>query len=573
MNTKILTKDERLDYFKSLYKGARAAYSDSLELFDKHMRQYKGSTEIDGSPERASTTRNITYEIVESQVSSEIPVPKVDTVAYSEKRERCAEVVERLCASVKDKLPFEEINDIDERYTYIFGGSVIFVEWDNGIRCGAEIGAVRVHSISPSDFIPEPGVFNIDNMEYCFLRFLTTRAEIIRKYGVSPSDAMLAQCEAEDEDFTERDTVSVILAFYKGEGGEIGQFIYSGDLVLRDIEDYYARKTCVCKRCGEEEASCRCESPNLVMKNQDYEIILPPSPKAEKITVPYYKPKTFPLVIRKNTSGEKSLFGQSDCEYIRPEQQAINKVETRILQKLLRSGVTPIVPEDASIAINNSVFGQVIKMKPGESMAQYGTVDTTPDIAQDIAEAERLYDHAKRTLGISDAFQGIGEFANESGYARQLRISQASGRLESKKKMKHAAYSRLYRIIFEHYLAFADEPRALTYKDSFGRIHNRSFDRYDFLSYDPSRGCYYYDDAFLFSTDPNGASQLQREALWEKNLENLKAGTLGDPTLPATLLRYWQFQERAHYPNARENVEYFLEMTKGAEGYAKAEEY
>jgi hypothetical protein len=52
------------------------------------------------------------------------------------------------------------------------------------------------------------------------------------------------------------------------------------------------------------------------------------------------------------------------------------------------------------------------------------------------------------------------------------------------------------------------------------------------------------------------------ELLWEKNLENLKSGTLGDPTDAATLLRYWQSQERAHYPYARENVEYFTEILK-----------
>ena len=46
------------------------------------------------------------------------------------------------------------------------------------------------------------------------------------------------------------------------------------------------------------------------------------------------------------------------------------------------------------------------------------------------------------------------------------------------------------------------------------------------------------------------------------NLENLKAGTLGDPKSNVTLLRYWQFQERAHYPNARENVEYFSELIR-----------
>ena len=31
----------------------------------------------------------------------------------------------------------------------------------------------------------------------------------------------------------------------------------------------------------------------------------------------------------------------------------------------------------------------------------------------------------------------------------------------------------------------------------------------------------------------------------------------GNKEKAETLLRYWQFQERAHYPNAKENVEYF----------------
>ena len=224
--------------------------------------------------------------------------------------------------------------------------------------------------------------------------------------------------------------------------------------------------------------------------------------------------------------------------------------------------MTPIVPEDASVAVNNSVFGQVIKMKPGESMAQYGKVDTTPDISQDIAEAERLYDHCKRILGISDAYQGIGEFSNESGVARQLRISQANGRLESKKKMKYTAYARIDRLIFEHYLAFADEPRRICYKDVYGRVHNACFNRYDFITFDAAKMSFKYDDAFLFSVDLNGGSEYQRETLWQRNLENLRAGTLGDPTLPTTLLRYWQNQERAHYPHARENVEYFTELIR-----------
>ena len=134
--------------------------------------------------------------------------------------------------------------------------------------------------------------------------------------------------------------------------------------------------------------------------------------------------------------------------------------------------------------------------------------------------------------------------------------------------MKHTAYACVDRLIFEQYLAFADEPRALMFRDAYGRVHDAEFNRYDFIEYDLLSGEYYYDDSYLFSVDLNGGAEYQREALWERNLENLKAGTLGDPTSNVTLLRYWQCQERAHYPHARENVEYFTLATEKEKGEA-----
>ena len=561
MNTVNKNNKERLDYFKCLYESSKNAYSDILSEFERNMAQYRGSYEIDGSRENALTIRNITYEMIESQVSSEIPQPKTDSAVYSEEKERAAHAVETLCRSLRSRLPFGELNDLDERYTYIYGGSVWFVEWDSTKDFGEVTGGVRIHCISPQDFIPQPNVYSVEDMEYCFLRFSTTRGEVMRKYGISEEDAFSLEESFDTESDTLNDTVNIIVTFYKDEDGNIGQFVFSGDLVLLDMDNYYKRKTKVCKKCLQNEAACNCTGKKLFTTvNVDYEEIHDRTRYDRPIKVPYYTPRSFPIVVRKNTSAEKSLFGQSDCKYIRPEQQAINKIESRILQKLLRAGVTPVVPEDANININNSVFGQVIKMKPGESMSQYGKVDTTPDISQDIEEAERLYNHSKRILGISDAYQGIGEYANESGVARRLRIQQASGRLESKRKMRYAAYATLDKIIFEHYLAFADEPRVLSYKDAYGRIHNECFNRYDFLIYDNSDGSFKYDDSYLFSVYYNAGTEYQREALWEKNLENLKSGTLGDPSAAHTLLRYWQCQERAHYPHARENVEYFSEI-------------
>ncbi len=575
MKTDSKNKNERLAFFEELYENAKYASADFHSELDRHMRQYKGSLEIDGSRNDALTVRNITYEIVESQVSSEIPTSKIDPCTYSERHSKNAHTAERLCTAVRAHLPFDEMNDLDERYTYIYGGSVWFIEWNNNMRLGSERGGVEVHCLSPKDFIAQPGIDKIEDMEYCFLRFTTTRSEIRRKYSISDEDSSLFECEYSfSESYADGDAVTLVICFYKDENGDVGQYIFSGKVELSDISSYYKRKIKICCSCGLAEGLCSCDAPDFTVQNQSYESISAPLFEkcgAESVSIPYYTPKSFPIVIRKNTSTESGVLGQSDCEFIRPEQQAINKIESRILQKLLRAGITPVMPEDASVALGNSVFGQVIKMKPGESLSQYGKIDTTPDISQDILEADRLYEHAKRTLGISDAYQGIDTSLGESGVAKQLRISQANSRLESKKKMKYTAYAEIDRLIFEHYLAFSDEPREMSYKDAYGRIHSESFNRFDFLEYDQTAREFYYDDAYLFTVDLNGGEEYQREVLWERNLSNLRSGTLGDPEDPVTLLRYWQSQERAHYPYARENVEYFTMITEQNNSKIKGE--
>ena len=600
----IPSKKERLSFFEDLYERARQAMAQVLDNLALWQAQYKGDDRLDGSTERACATRNITYEIIESQIHSAIPAPKVDPACYSERRDRNAKSIERLCAQLRDKLPFEELNDMDERYTYIFGGSVWLVEWDATRREAGERGGVRLSCLSPDSFVPQPSLYRVEDMEYCFLRVCTTRDELCRRWQVTREQASLAEADREDGAVPDDDTVTVIICYYKDSEGHVCRYVWSGELCLEDTPHYYGRKRSVCRRCGQTEGACACEAPDYELIDEPWEILrshrttsdgtlIPMGMPAEILEegemdgesvflrnsegvllsltkLPYYEPRTFPIVIRRNTSSDKQLLGQSDCEFLRPAQQQINKVESRILQKLMRSAITPIVPEDAQITLTNQIFGQVIKLRPGESASDYGTVDTTPDISRDIAQAERLYDHAKRLIGISDTYVGLDNSAI-SGYSRQLQLSQSAGRLESKRRMKNAAYAKLDRLIFEYYLAYADEPRRFSYKDAQGRIHDAQFNRYDFLTYDPATGTYVYDDAFLFSVDKNGAIEGQRELMWEKNLENLTAGTLGDPTDPATLLRYWQGQERVHYPFARENVEYFAELIEAKERQAARE--
>lgn len=610
------TSQDRLDFFQGLLEDARGEMSAYYEMLDRHLAQYKGSKEIDGSNTKASVVRNITYELVESQVSSYIPTPAVTAKVVSEKNSRLAKSIETLCKNKRNELPFERMNDLDERYNPIYGGSVWLIEWDDSLKTPSSEGDVRIACLSPKSFIGEPNIFEISDMDYCFISFETTKDDLVRKYGASYSEAD----EAGSEKGSANDnSATVYVCYYKDDDDRICQFIWSDNVVLKDVDDYFGRKVNICRHCGKRESACHCEEdgkkPSFKAESDKYEIPDIPIPlsdgtvipimseviedgqpvyeevpremvdesgqiifedvggmlmpkmenvrmlKTEETKIPWYRPKSFPIVIRRNTSQEDSLFGQSDCEFIRPQQQAINKVESRIMEKLMKSYVTPVIPEDASVTLRNDVFGQIIKMKPGEHASQYGVIDTTPNISQDIMEADRIYDHAKRIIGISDSYQGQYDGSAQSGRAKQLQIQQAAGRLESKRQMKNAAYAEIDRVIFELYLAYADEPRDYAYRDTFGRWQNVTFRRHDFLERDEA-GNYYYNDQFLFAADASVDIDKSRDFIWQENLKNFQLGAYGDPTTPEAQLIYWQNNEAARYPFAHDNVERIKEVIK-----------
>ena len=534
-----LNGNTKLSFFKDLYEDARANADVFYEKLKQHLEQYKGSPKIDGSDVDASQVRNVTYELVESQVTSYLPNPSVSPKMWSEQNERNAKSVETLLRNKRNELPFEKLNDLDERFNPIYGGSVWLIEWDNSIITHNTIGDVRVSCLSPQRFTGQPSVYDVKDMEYCFIQFETTKEEIVRKYGVTFDVAD----EGENDDNADDKTATLYICYYKNDADKVCQYIWSGDTEISDIEDYFARKRYICKKCGKRKELCTCEKPDYELQDEDYEevvrdiqrsdgsvipaeceviedgqvvmetvkqqavdeagqpifddssgMLLPllvdvQVPKMQQTKLPFYTPNILPIVIRKNTSEEDSLLGQSDCEFIRPQQQAINKIESRINEKLLGAGVYPIAPEDA-----------------------------------------------------------------QSGKAKQIQVQQAAGRLDSKRQMKNAAYAEIDQIIFQYYLAYADEPRPATYKDAQGRMQNRIFNRYDFIERDEAGEWYYYDE-YLFSADASIDVDKQRELLWEENRKNFQQGAYGNPQLPQTLLIFWQNMEQAHYPWAHENVE------------------
>lgn len=594
----------KLAFFKALYDEARAACEDEYAAMEQHLEQYRGSRKIDGSDVEAKQIRNITYELIESQITGYIPNPSVSPKMWSERNERCARSVETMLRNKREELNYEILNDMDERYSPIYGGSVWLVEWDNSIVTHGTVGDVKLSCLSPKHFVGQPHIYDVADMEYCFVTFETTKEDIERRYDVRPQVAD----ETESDENADDKTATLYVCYYKDEHDKICQYIWSGETEILDIEDYYARKRKICQACGQREGHCDCEKPKFKLINEDFEEIdrdivrsdgsiipslsemirdgrvvtervkqpvleadgspafesLPDGtmipltveaevPKTEPTRIPFYAIDVFPIVIRKNTSQEDSLFGQSDCEFIRPQQQAINKVESRILEKLMGAGVFPILPEDCSVDTDNSIFKRVYRAQPG-TYNLFGRLDLQVSIAQDIEMSERLYDQAKRILGINDSFQGQYDASAKSGVAKQIQVQQAAGRLDSKRQMKNTLHSSLDYIIFRFYLAYADEPRPAVYRDAQGRLQNRIFRRHDFIDRDEA-GKWYYNDQFLFRTDATVDVDKQRETIWQENRLNFQQGAYGDPALPQTQLIFWQNMERAHYPWADENVE------------------
>lgn len=593
----------KLAYFQDLYNEARSFSDEMYEKLDQHLKQYKGDKKIDGSETEATQVRNITYELVESQVTSYLPSPAVTAKMYSEKNERNAKSIETLLSNKRDELPFEKLNDIDERFNPIYGGSIWLVEWDNSITTHNTVGDIKLTCVSPPKFTGQPNIFEVKDMEYCFIQFETTKDEIVRKYGVRPEVAD----ETESDESADDKTATLYICYYKNDKDKVCQYIWSADTELLDIEDYYARKRYVCKHCGKRKEICTCEYAKYELQNEEYEevdrdIVLSDGgvipamstiikdgqvvtetvkqqailedgsvaledingvklpmmidvqvPKLEPTKLPFYTPNILPIVIRKNISEEDSLLGQSDCEAIRPQQQAINKIESRIGEKLFGSGVYPIVPEGFNGELDNSVFKKVFKCNQSNQKL-FGRLDLQVDISRDIVQSDRLYDQAKRILGISDSYQGQYDASAQSGKAKQIQVQQSAGRLDSKRKMKNAAYAEIDQIIFQYYLAYADEPRPVTFKDAQGRRQNIYFNRYDFIERDEA-GEYYYNDEYLFSTDATIDVEKSRELLWQENRQNFQQGAYGDPKLPQTQLIFWQNMEKAHYPWAHDNVE------------------
>ncbi len=317
---------------------------------------------------------------------------------------------------------------------------------------------------------------------------------------------------------------------------------------------------------------CGCE--DFTEKEQEYEQVVIPMRTASGLEIPgaeagfdemsqlvmkptlipFYKPDVYPVVLQKSVSVYGQLLGSSDVDVIEDQQNTINRLEQKIIDRLIKAGTRITLPNRADIRMDPR-DGETIYLNNPSEKQMIDVLEFSGDIQYELSYLAQVYEESRQILGITDSFQGRRDPTATSGVAKEYSAAQAAGRMESKRVMKNAAYAQLFELMFKHWLAYSDEPRPVSYKDFRGENQYEEFSRYDFLEQDENGG-YYWNDQFLFSCDTSSAMASNREAMWQELRLNLQTGAFGSPDQTETLILFWHKMEEQHYPGAASTKKY-----------------
>lgn len=589
----MLNSNEDLNKWRSLYETAKTKIDRSI--YDDMYKQYKGTKYVrkdvnnknsNVSAKLANNVRQVSYEMVESQVNTIIPEPLVRSM-----RNGFSDLGHLVQDKIKNDLEtssLEILNDRVERLVPIYGWGAILLDWDVSKRTMDYIGEKCYDVISPRQILPQPGVYDFKKMDYFFIEIPTTKKYIFDKYGVDVFSEMEENPglnSLDDNSIYKQDgnvsdeSVTLVKVYYKDEEGDVGVYVFVNNTEVANYPKYYYPKFMKCDKCGKElpqgAEECTCGSKTLAPMPNKYDEIeeeLELEPIVESISkkkidideqtglptvktveeeaitrrllekgdkVPRYMFKDYPIVVRVNTPDEYKI-GQSDLEVIADQHTALSKIVSRIEEKIMKGGSIIVADAEMRAKITNELY-QIVTGTAGQAQT-LRVLDLTNDIAQEIEAARFYYEMVQSTLGISDSFQGKYDPSAKSGRAKEVQVQQSAGRLSSKLLNKYAFFKDLFNLMFKFDLCFTSESRSFVKKDSNNNDEWTSFNKYDFLM-QSKNGDWYYNDQFIITAESGNALPNDKVFIMEQTVAQASAGLI-------TPEQYWEILKTLNYPNA-----------------------
>lgn len=550
---------------EEFYERAYGKYQEQLTEFDRLYSLYEKPDS------KGPYDKNIVFELIESEIDNNIYFPKVRS---NNGRIEPAKELEEILKSELYDYKYREYNDLQERNTYIFGGAITHVYWDRLSRNSARGGKLKFKAIDPRNFIPQPGVKNIEDMDYMFIVESCTKMSLANLYNLSTED--LEFCKSDTLWNIDPDLITVKTMYYKDKYNHICRFTWSGSLVLENDDNIYSDKAFYCTKCGrlkeaDEDECIKCHNTEFELKTIERrkikvrlmsELSSPDGkqsievPKETEVEVTPYVPNRFPIVIRKNIStGE--LFGLSDAKMIETSQKLNNSILNKIAERILKAGSIIALPKTLrnKLKVDNSELKLLYYDTPAEAN---GIIVKTlqPQLGNETYLMDSAYATARQTLGITNTFQGREDNTAISSKAKALQVQQTAGRLESKREMKKASLVSLFELMFQFILAYSYEYRGY-YVTIDGEEQFKLYDNRLFLI--DSDGKYFYDDEYTFDIDLSATYENDRQTMWEETRMNFSSGAYGDPQSLETLKMYWQTMYELNYPGAKKALDYIEE--------------
>ena len=601
-----------LTTWQERFEKSESEYAAERDRMDHRERRLNGEGLIldkngKEAKEQATHVRNLCMEIVETQVDSNIPQPKV--TAVREEDEEKAKLIEDMLRNILDRLPMERINDEAERISPTQGGYVLIVDWFNEASGRGWMGDLKVTLKHPRTVVPQAGIYQVAEMDYIFVKDPMTKRQIKQRYGkdVSTESEEDPQARAKDGGSNSDELVTMITGYFRNDEGGIGRIRWVNDTLLEYLEDYQVRRVKRCNKCGAIGNGVKCAycgskafteelqheetltddlqtGLGMTIPGQDYErdefgqVVMRDVGFAEPLMgenglmpqmqpanmmgaftmqqeavmgatkLPYYKPDIYPVILRKNVSRSGHFLGGSDIDAIEYQQNTLNKLSTKINQKVLGGGSFTTVPKGLGRFITDG-DNRKLEVDGPAQLQSIHVYNTQVDVSADLMLRSEVYEEGRQTIGITDSMQGRKDATATSAVAKEFSAKQAAGRMESKRVMKQALFQDLFETLFKFMLAYADEPRPVIAYNEQGEKEYKLFDRHDFL-YQDEAGNWKYNTDFLFSCDSAAPLASNREAMWQETRMNFQQGTYGNPQELSTLVRFWTVMEQLHYPTA-----------------------
>ena len=139
---------------------------------------------------------------------------------------------------------------------------------------------------------------------------------------------------------------------------------------------------------------------------------------------------------------------------IRDQQNTSNRIEQKIIDRLMKAGTRITLPDRADLRTDPE-DGERWYIGHPRAKSLIDVYDFSGNLQYELTYLAQVYEEARQIIGITDSFQGRQDTTATSGKAKEFSAAQAAGRLESKRVMKNAAYAELFETMFKFWLAYS----------------------------------------------------------------------------------------------------------------------